>query len=114
MEGVCVAEECPRSVFVHDKQSKHNSDKSVNPEVEESLEGGSYFLSTAQEPMPGTLVYRIDASFTVAILNNEKPKLLVYGGNYVNMRELMCENLLPFVFPYTEEVVQNIHDQLEW
>ena len=33
-------------------------------------------------------------------MNRTAPTLLVYGGNYVNEREIREEEILPFAFPY--------------
>ena len=72
----------------------------VNADVEGTIVGGSYFLSTAQDPNSKTSVYGTDTNFTVALMNRNTPSLLVYGGKYANVSELHLENLLPFAFPY--------------
>ena len=89
-------------MIIREKKSQNVSGKSVNPEVEDLFEGGSYFFSTAQEPQPDTSasVYHTNSRFTVAMLKDEKPTLIVYVGKYTNIGELMVENLLPFTFLY--------------
>ena len=57
-------------------------------------------FSSAQDPKPNNSVYATETDFTMAMLNQTAPALLVYGGKYANMKELALENLLPFAFLY--------------
>ena len=57
-------------------------------------------IFSAQDPNLNTSVYGTNKRFTVAMLNQITPKLLLYGGKYANMSELHLENLLPFAFLY--------------
>ena len=93
-------DECPQPVIIRDKETKNNTDDSVSPEVEESFCGGSYHFSTAQDPNADNSVYENGDDFTVAMLNEATPTLLVSGGKYANMKEIDLESLLPFAFPY--------------
>ena len=72
----------------------------MDGKVEENFEGGQYFFSTAQDPSEETSVYQTRERFAAALMNRTAPTLLVYGGNYVNEREIRVEDILPFAFPY--------------
>ena len=99
-QNVPIPSDCPQPVLIEDKENHNNTDAPMNTGVEDTIVGGSYFLSTAQDPNSKTSVYGTDRKFTVALMNRSTPKLLVYGGNYANLSELPLENLLPFAFPY--------------
>ncbi len=49
---------------------------------------------------PVNSVYKNGEKFTVAMINQANPTLLVYRGNYTNMAEIELKNLLPFEFSY--------------
>lgn len=83
-----------------DEDTTNNVDESASKEVEESFAGGNYYFSSPQDPNPDNSVYENGEKFTVAMLNQANPTLLVYGGKYANMAEIELENLLPFAFPY--------------
>ena len=95
-----IPEKCPQPILIGNEETLNNTDKPANPMVEESFEGGSYFFSTGQDPQPQSSVYGTNKEFTLAMLKDEKPTLLVYGGDYKKSNELLVENLLPFAFPY--------------
>ena len=99
-KDILIPEECPQPTIIQDKADNNNTDTSRNHEEENKFESASYFFSTAQDPQPSTSVYRTNKNFTVAMLNESNPKLLVYGGNYAKMGEIKVENLLPFAFPF--------------
>lgn len=83
-----------------DENTTNNVDESASKEVEESFGGGSYYFFSIQDPNPDNSVYENGEKFTVAMLNQKDPTLLVHGGKYANMKEIELENLLPFAFPY--------------
>ena len=97
---VPIPEECPQPVIIMDEDTTNNLDQSASKDVEESFGGGSYYFSSIQDPNPDNSVYENGEKFTVAMLNQANPTLLVYGGKYANMAEIELENLLPFAFPY--------------
>ena len=97
---VPIPEECPQPVIIMDEDTTNNLDQSASKDVEESFGGGSYYFSSIQDPNPDNSVYESGEKFTVAMLNQANPTLLVYGGKYANMAEIELENLLPFAFPY--------------
>ena len=99
-ENVPLPKNCPEPVIIRDNDVINNTDPSIDKEKEDTFVGGSYFFSTAQDPKPNNSVYATDTDFTMAMLNQAAPTLLVYGGKYANMKELALENLLPFAFPY--------------
>ena len=99
-QNVPIPEDCPQPVLIEDPETQNNTDMPMNADVEDTISGGSYFLSTAQDPNSKTSVYGTDTNFTVALMNRKTPKLLVYGGKYAHVNELDLKNLLPFAFPY--------------
>jgi hypothetical protein len=99
-KNIPLPKDCPEPVIIQDNDSVNNTDPSIDSKTEETFVGGSYFFSSAQDPDPNNSVYATDTDFTMAMLNQTAPTLLVYGGKYTNMKELALENLLPFAFPY--------------
>ena len=99
-KDVPLPNDCPEPVIIQDNDVINNTDPSIDRKTEETFVGGSYIFSSAQDPKPNNSVYATDTDFTMAMLNQAAPTLLVYGGKYANMKELALENLLPFVFPY--------------
>ena len=97
---LCVPDQCPQPMLIGKEETTNNTDKAVNPSVEDKFEGGSYYFSTGQDPQPQSSVYGTNKEFTLAMLKDEKPTLLVYGGDYKKSTELRIEDLLPFAFPY--------------
>lgn len=97
---VPIPEQCPQPVIIMDEDTTNNLDESASKEVEESFGGGSYHFSSVQDPNPDNSVYENGEKFTMAMLKNANPTLLVYGGKYANTAEIELENLLPFAFPY--------------
>jgi hypothetical protein len=99
-DGVNVPEECPQPIIIESTDTDNNNDNSADASVENIFTGGSYFFSTGQDPEPQSSIYGTNKEFTLAMLKDEKPTLLVYGGNYKKCTELLVEDLLPFAFPY--------------
>lgn len=93
-------EHFPQPLFFEDDGVDNNTDKAMNPEVEKTFEGGTYYYSTAQDAAPGVCVYPDEKQFAIAMLNQSSPTLLAIGGNYATMKELRVEDVLPFAFPY--------------
>ena len=83
-----------------DEDTTNNIDQSLSKEVEEPFGEGSYSFSTVQDPNPDNYVHQNDDKFTVAMLNQATPTLLVYGKKYATMKKLELENVLLFAFPY--------------
>ena len=90
----------PKPIFVEDQETTNNTDVEMNPTVERTFEGGTYFFSTAQDPSENTSVYGTSNRFALALLNRSAPTLLPIGGKYANMKELKVEDVLPFAFPF--------------
>ena len=84
--NVPIPEKCPQPVIIMDEDTTNNHDESASKEVEESFGGGSYYFSSIQDPNPDNSVYKNREKFTVAMLNQANPTLLVHGGKYVNMQ----------------------------
>ena len=99
-EGVPTPDECPQPMIIVDEETQNNTDDTKDARVEESYGGSSYFFSSAQDPQARSSVYQTEKKFTMAMLNQQTPTLLVYGGKYADLRELPLEKMLPFAFPY--------------
>lgn len=95
-----IPEKCPQPILIGKDETLNNTDIPVEPAVEGKFDGGSYYFSTGQDPEPKSSIYGTNKEFTLAMLKDEKPTLLVYGGNYKKSTELLVEDLLPFAFPY--------------
>ena len=52
-----IPEDCPQPLLVGDVSTKNNTDNSVDKTVETNYEGGTYYFSTAQDPLQHTSVY---------------------------------------------------------
>ncbi len=64
-QKITVPEECPQPLFVEDQETNHNTDKSVNVNVEINIESGTYHFSLAQEPSENTSVYGLSDKFAL-------------------------------------------------
>ena len=95
-----IPEECPQPLFVEDKETNNNTDKSVNIDTETNIESGTFHFSSAQDPTEKTSVFDSPEKFTIAMLNRSTPHLLVSGGSFANSREMNVEDVLPFAFPF--------------
>ena len=97
-KDMSLPKEFPSPVFVADEANDNNTDISIDPEIEKTVVGGTYYLSTAQDPSHVTSVYPDTRHFATALLTNSSPTLLAHGCQYANMRELRVEDVLPFAF----------------
>ena len=95
-----VPEECPQPLFVEDKETNNNTDKSVNIDTETNIESGTFHFSSAQDPSENTSVFDSPENFYIAMLNRSTPHLLVSGGSFADSREMNIEDVLPFSFPF--------------
>ena len=68
-QNVPILDDCPQPVLIEDPESQNNTDAPMNTGVEDTIVGGSYFLSTSQDPHSKTSVYGTDRKFTVALIN---------------------------------------------
>jgi hypothetical protein len=98
--GVSIPEECPQPFIIEDEATENNTDREINPTVETSFGGGNYLFSSANNPNQNTSVFKTERKFTIGLLNQSAPTLLVSGGTYATMKELLIESVLPFVFLY--------------
>ena len=95
-----IPEECPQPLFVEDKETNNNTDKSENIDTETNIESGTFHFSSAQDPTENTSVFDSSEKFTIAMLNRSSPHLLVAGGSFANNKEMKVEDVLPFAFPF--------------
>lgn len=95
-----IPEKRPQPILIGKDETLNNTDIPVEPAVEGKVDGESYYFSTGQDPEPKSSIYGTNKEFTLAMLKDEKPTLLVYGGNYKKSTELLVKDLLTFAFPY--------------
>ena len=95
-----IPEECPQPLFVEDKETNNNTDKSENIDTETNIESGTFHFSSAQDPTENTSVFDSSEKFSIAMLNRSSPHLLVAGGSFANNKEMKVEDVLPFAFPF--------------
>ena len=62
-----IPEDCPQPLLVGDVPTKNNTDNSVDKTVETNYEGGTYYFSTAQDPLQHTSVYGSSDIFALAM-----------------------------------------------
>lgn len=98
--GLAIPKDFPTPVFVEDKETENNIDRELNKGIETTFEGGTYYFSTAQDPSDKTSVFADSKKFTMVLINQSAPTLLIIGDNYVDMQELKVEDVLPFAFPF--------------
>jgi hypothetical protein len=95
-----VPKECPQPLLVGDSDTNNSTHISVDKNVESSYEGGTYYLSLAQDPSEATSVYGSLERFALAMFQHSAPTLLAYGGTYANINDVPVDNILPFAFPF--------------
>lgn len=93
--------ECPSPRLIHDEPNVNNTDESGDPNIEldEDVHGTHTFTS-AHDPNERSGVYKDSTDFFLALMNQQDPLLIGYGGEYVNSRMLMLEWIFPIVFPF--------------
>jgi hypothetical protein len=99
-QNTTAPEECPKPLFVEDQETNNNTDESVNVNVENNIERGTYYFSSAQELSENTSVYGLSDKFALAMFQCSAPTLLAYGGTYAHLKETNVENMLSFAFPF--------------
>ena len=62
-----IPEDCPQPLLVGDVPTKSNTDDPVDKTVETNYEGGTYYFSTAQDPLQHTSVYGSSDIFAIAM-----------------------------------------------
>ena len=94
-----VPTECPTPVVIEDKETVNNTDDPVDEEVESRYEGATFHFSSST-PTNDTGTCETNEKFTLSMLKQTAPTLLVHGGNYANLRELKLENVCAVQFPW--------------
>ena len=61
-QNVPIPEDCPQPVLIEDPETQNNTDMPMNADVEDTIVGGSYFLSTSRDPNSKTSVYGTDTN----------------------------------------------------
>src|SRR6056300_2106884 len=92
--------ECPKPKIIADKDTPNNTDEEHDPELEKEFAGASFHFTSNNEPQEDTGVYETNQQFVKAMLDRTMPTLLVNGGNYTDLRELLLENIAPMQFPF--------------
>ena len=67
---------------------QNNTNDPGNPEVEHVFANGTFDFSTAQDPSCSTSVYDSEEQFSVNLIQQKQPTLLVCGGNYANLKNV--------------------------
>eukprot|EP00986_Skeletonema_menzelii_P013820 scaffold8448_cov188-Skeletonema_menzelii.AAC.1 len=92
--------DCPQPTIVVDEETNNNTDQEQNPKVEESFAGASFHFTSTHEPHDDTGVHETNQKFVKAMIERTMPTLLVSGGSFANLRELLLENVAPLQFPF--------------
>ncbi len=95
-----IPEDCPQPLLIEDSETRNNTDHPVNESLETTYEGGTFFFSSAQDPLEGKSVYDSTDRFAFAIMKRCAQTLLTLGRTYANNVEMNVENILPFAFPF--------------
>ena len=93
-------EDCPQPVYVDANATPNNTDEEVNPQIEETFEGGRFYFPSAHQPVDGAGTFGTEEEFARAMLDGTSPTLLFHGGNYANERESSITDMFPIQFPY--------------
>jgi hypothetical protein len=99
-EGLTPPESCPAPQIIEDAETDNNTDQPQNPQVENQYQGGTFTFTSSNDPTESTGTYPSNTSFASAIMNQSSPLLLVRGGDFVNSRDLLLENVFPVQFPF--------------
>ena len=87
-KDLSLPENFPRPTFVEDKECANNTDREIDRDIETTIEGGTYYFSSAQMPSPDKSSLEDTEKFAMALFTGKKPTLLAVGGDYANMKEL--------------------------
>lgn len=101
-EGITPPDECPDMIaFLEDEDTENNTDDPVDETVECRVNGKTYYFSDhAQKPNGQTSIFDATPQFVKSMLENEKPTLFMYGGNYLKSHEINLEDAFPIQFPF--------------
>ena len=99
-EGVTPPSECPMPNIIADEDTPNNTDEEHDPDLEKKFAGASFHFTSNYEPQEDTGVYETNQQFVKAMLDRTMPTLLVNGGNYTDLQELLLENIAPMQFPF--------------
>lgn len=101
-EDVTPPDQCPDMIAIlEDEENDNNTDDTVDDTVECRIEGKTYYFSSeSHKPNERSSVYDATPEFVDAMLNNEKPTMLLYGGSYKKSHEVNLEDVFPVQFPF--------------
>jgi len=99
-QGLTPPESCPAPQIIEDAETDNNTDQPQNPQVENQYQGGTFTFTSSNDPTESTGTYTSNTSFAAAMMNQSSPLLLVRGGDFVNARDLLLENVFPVQFPF--------------
>jgi len=97
---ILIPKDCPQPLLVEDPETRNNTDDPTNAILEANYEGGTFVVSSSQDPSEDTLVFGSTDKFSIAIMNCCALTLLASGGTYANNVEMNVQNILPFTFPF--------------
>ena len=89
-----------KPTVIEDPENENNLDSEHNPEVEHQFDGATFHFTSGHDPAEDTSVYGSTQNFIVAMLQRTMPTLLVQGGNYASLKELLLEDVCPVQFPF--------------
>jgi hypothetical protein len=101
-KDVIPPQECPNPIaIIQDEDKQNNTDESQDPSIECRIEGKTYYFSNAdQRPSSELSVYDHNQQFLHAMLDNNAPVMLMYGGSYLKSHEINLEDAFPIQFPF--------------
>jgi hypothetical protein len=68
--------------------------------MDTTVESGTYYFSSAQEPTDSASVHGSSDKFALAMFQRSAPTLLAYGGTYAKLKEIKANDILPFAFAF--------------
>jgi YHS domain-containing protein len=101
-KDVVPPDECPDPVaIIQNEDKQNNTDESEDPTIECRIEGKTYYFSNVdQRPNNESSVYDHNQQFLHAMLDNNAPVMLMYGGSYLKSHEINLEDVFPIQFPF--------------
>ena len=99
-ENIRPPSECPSPTIIEDPSTDHNTDEEHDSSKETTFEGATFHFTSNHDPDNDTSVHETNHNLVMAMLKNTMPTLLVHGGDYANLKELLLENVCAVQFPF--------------
>ena len=91
--------DCLQPIVICDDENVNNTDKSVDPSVEEKVEV-KYFFPNHGTPRGNTAHFDDEKEYARALFQRNTPELLFFPGDVINDHDVALERLCPIQFPY--------------